>query len=641
MYCKFLGISIFTLLCCVSLVAQEPEREIDIEGVSIVGKQEEIRKEVGVRTTVIASSDIERNATKSLAELLLESSPIQIKSMGQGALSTASFRGTASSHTQVLWNGISINSPQLGSFDFSQVPIYFTDNVMLYHGSGAQNGGSGALGGSVNFMTSDRVAKAPQITFLSEYASNETFTEAATFRISSGGFTSSTRGYYQQSDNDYRYLNNVLSKDEFYERRKDADYKQAGVMQEFYYSTKAGDKLTAIGWWQCDDRSLPQSTIVNVTASEQSSSQNLRTMLSYIGIRGDHKFKATTSFLSGRLDYDKVFGNSTLETQNINRSLIARGDYNFLGFEKFALGANVNYRFDKVLSDNFEQGEISRNSITTQLYSTYKATQRLHFDAQLTGECVDGETFGIYSISGRYRVLGDYLSVKASNSYNHKIPTLNDLYWMPGGNPDLQPETGFSWDASLSSEPTIGAFKFKAEATYYHMNIDNWIMWIPEGNSFVWSPVNFDNVISQGVELMLNVDYQVGKSAHHLSANYGYAHSVNNSDRVDDDAMGKQLPYIPRNRWNVGYNFEYDKKLWFHYNASFTDVRYISSDEEYQTNSYTIHNAEVGYRFKGDGRVGVNLSLRVENLFDVYYESTIYYPMPLRMFWARAQFTFN
>ena len=273
--------------------------------------------------------------------------------------------------------------------------------------------------------------------------------------------------------------------------------------------------------------------------------------------------------------------------------------------------------------------------------STYRVTQRLHLDAQLTGESVGDDVFGMYSVSGRYRVLGDYLSIKASNSYNHKIPSLNDLYWMPGGNPDLMPETGFSWDASLSSEPQIGAFKFKAEATYFHMNIDNWIMWIPSGNGYIWSPVNFDNVISQGAELALDIDLEMGKINHRISGNYGYTHSVNNSNRVDDDANGKQLPYIPRNRWNLGYNFDWNKKLWFHYAASFTDVRYVSSGEEYQTNAYTTHNAEVGYRFKGDGKCGLNLSLKVDNIFDAYYESTQYYPMPLRMFWFRAIFTFN
>ena len=40
--------------------------------------------------------------------------------------------------------------------------------------------------------------------------------------------------------------------------------------------------------------------------------------------------------------------------------------------------------------------------------------------------------------------------VKASVSRNYRFPTLNDLYFLPGGNPDLKKEHGFTYDAGLS-----------------------------------------------------------------------------------------------------------------------------------------------------------------------------------------------
>lgn len=40
--------------------------------------------------------------------------------------------------------------------------------------------------------------------------------------------------------------------------------------------------------------------------------------------------------------------------------------------------------------------------------------------------------------------------VKASVSRNYRFPTLNDLYFLPGGNPDLKNEHGFSYDAGVS-----------------------------------------------------------------------------------------------------------------------------------------------------------------------------------------------
>ena len=39
---------------------------------------------------------------------------------------------------------------------------------------------------------------------------------------------------------------------------------------------------------------------------------------------------------------------------------------------------------------------------------------------------------------------------KASISRNYRFPTLNDLYFLPGGNPDLKSEHGFTYDVGLS-----------------------------------------------------------------------------------------------------------------------------------------------------------------------------------------------
>ena len=39
---------------------------------------------------------------------------------------------------------------------------------------------------------------------------------------------------------------------------------------------------------------------------------------------------------------------------------------------------------------------------------------------------------------------------KASITRNYRFPTLNDLYFMPGGNPKLKNESGFTYEAGLS-----------------------------------------------------------------------------------------------------------------------------------------------------------------------------------------------
>ncbi|MFI3315116.1 MAG: TonB-dependent receptor [Rikenellaceae bacterium] len=607
--------------------------------VSVDGERRVTSGSVGSRITAIDASTISYNKSKSLSELLQDNTTINIKSVGQGALSTASLRGTSSSHTQVLWNGISLNSSMLGSFDFSQIPIYFVDDVAIYHGSSAQQSGSGAIGGSVNFTSNSSKVEVPYLSILSEYGSNNTITEGSTFKISKNNFTSTTKLYYQQSDNDYLYLNNIYSMTPTYERRENADYRQAGYMQEFYFITTKGDNLELISWGQFDNRSLPQSILVSTAATEQIESTNIRNYFSYSGVRGEHRFKISTAYLDGSFDYTRVLGTYTDQSDNRNYSLIARGDYELLSVDNMLLGASLNYRYDAVVSSSYQSGRVSRNSTSARVFARYMVSQKLHIDADVTAEMVDDDVFAIYNLSARYRVVGELLAIKATHAYNYRVPTLNDLYWNPGGNIDLNPENGYSWDISLLSEPTIGSVDMKFELSYYRLDINDWIIWLPqEDKSAIWSPVNYAKVLSQGVEFYYQFKYQTDNFAHRLFGNYGYAYSVGNSNN-GDDSYRKQLAYIPPHKWNANYELYYNNRAWFNYNISFTDIRYTSADEEYFTDSYLLHSVEIGTKI-GFNSSRLSLSFRVDNLFNAYYESTEYYPMPLRMYRIGVRYSY-
>jgi outer membrane cobalamin receptor len=83
-----------------------------------------VLKDMGIQKTVIDTLALRESISGSLASVLTQNSTLFIKSYGRATLSTASFRGTAPSHTQVTWNGMKLNSPMLGMVDFSQIPSY-------------------------------------------------------------------------------------------------------------------------------------------------------------------------------------------------------------------------------------------------------------------------------------------------------------------------------------------------------------------------------------------------------------------------------------------------------------------------------------------------------------------------------------
>ena len=93
---------------------------------------------------------LQSKSTSSLSDLLIQHSPVFIKTYGPGGVSTASFRGTTASHTLVLWNGFQLNAPSLGQVDFSTIPVFLADDVSLNWGSDAPSVAFGPPKGGLN-----------------------------------------------------------------------------------------------------------------------------------------------------------------------------------------------------------------------------------------------------------------------------------------------------------------------------------------------------------------------------------------------------------------------------------------------------------------------------------------------------------
>src|SRR6187551_763625 len=80
----------------------------------------------------------------SLADMLRKYGYGHVRGYGPGGLASASFRGTGSSHTSVLWNGINLLSPLSGQLDLSLVPVGFIDDASIQTGGATSLYGNGS-----------------------------------------------------------------------------------------------------------------------------------------------------------------------------------------------------------------------------------------------------------------------------------------------------------------------------------------------------------------------------------------------------------------------------------------------------------------------------------------------------------------
>ena len=239
-----------------------------IEGVSVAAERIFVKEQAGMKQTDVDSTVLESKVALSLSDLLSENTSVFIKSHGRGALATASFRGTAASHTRVNWNGISINSPMAGMVDFSLIPVYLIDELNLKHGPASLADGVGGIGGSINLQNRAGWNEKRSLSFIQGIGSYHTFDEFLQLGLGKKKLRSKTRVYHNQSLNDYTFVNRGIGNidpqsgalSHPIDTNDQASYTRYGVLQELYYRPGSDHVISMKYWAQYADRTIPRPT---------------------------------------------------------------------------------------------------------------------------------------------------------------------------------------------------------------------------------------------------------------------------------------------------------------------------------------------------------------------------------------------
>jgi len=226
------------------------------------------KEQAGMKETKLDTLILAQKINLSLSDLLSENTPVFIKNHGRGALSTASFRGTAPSHTKVVWNGMPLTNPMAGMVDFSLIPVYVIDEISLNHGTASIVDGSGGLGGSVNISNSVDWNDKFNLKYLQSVGSYNSFDEYLSVGAAWKKISLKTRLYHTYSKNDFTFINRGIGdiNPETCEivnpldTNSSADYIKYGVLQEFYYRPNMKNLISAKYWGQFSDRTIPRAT---------------------------------------------------------------------------------------------------------------------------------------------------------------------------------------------------------------------------------------------------------------------------------------------------------------------------------------------------------------------------------------------
>lgn len=662
----FVGVSLpFLLAAQQKNSVSITKRVLRIPEVTVVGKRP--MKDIGVQRTRFDSIAMKENIALSMADVLTFNSSVFVKNYGRATLSTVAFRGTSPSHTQVTWNGMRINNPMLGMTDFSTIPSYFIDDASLLHGTSSVNETGGGLGGLVRLSTSPANHEGFGLQYVQGVGSFSTFDEFLRLTYGDKHWQSSTRVVYSSSPNDYKYRNrdkkeNIYDEDKniigsYYptERNRSGAYKDLHVLQEIYYNTGEGDKFGLNAWYINSNRELAMLSTDygnDMDFENRQREQTFRGVLSWDRVREKWKVGVKGGYIHTWMayDYKRDKGNGEMASMTRSRSKIntfygsADGDYAPSEKWLFTAGVSVHQHLvesaDKnIISQEGNKAVVGYDKGRVEFSGSVSAKWR-PVDRFATSLVLREDMFGTewapvipaFFIDGVLSKKGNIVA-KASISRNYRFPTLNDLYFLPGGNPDLKSEHGFTYDVGLSfSVGKENVYALSGGINWFDSHIDDWIIWLPTTKGF-FSPRNLKKVHAYGAETNAHLDIMLGKDWKlDMNGTFSWTPSINESEPMSpaDQSVGKQLPYVPEfsatvtgrlswRTWSLLYKWCYYSQRYTMSSNDYTLTGYLPP---YFMNNVTLEK-QLSFRW-------ADLSLKgsINNLFDEEYLSVLSRPMP-------------
>lgn len=610
-------------------------------------KTEEKRKDVANSVIILDQTDVQNSAAKSVGELLANEPGVDWRTRGDygGASQEIHIRGMGAEGTQVLVNGIVVNSPSIGSADVAKIPLNSIEKIEVIKGPGSLLYGTGAMGGIINIITKRPKKDRMDFKVSSGYGSENTYEVSA----EQGMFIADDFGYYLTATK--------RDTDGF---RDNAELNHKDVSLNLVYDKGDALDISLYGDYIYRDFGIPgveppkgtSDFVVNGVKLYDKRSGNLlaeggdrdahlaltvkSSPLKWLGLSLKGSYMNMESYNYTRYYTSwPVTGLPGIESWVINEVLQAEGNVDIQPIENLKLLLGGEYK-----KYEWENESINLNGSGVKDVSTKtRANERLHtgglfaeaqyrpcsfFKASAGIRHEDHSEFGTKDVP-RYGIIINPLKdtvLKFNYGKHFNAPTPNDLFWPyenwgwgmgAQGNVNLKPETGKHSDVTI--EQTLLNDKVFLTASYFKWDIKDKIRWAPDA-SYFYRPENLDSYNAKGCEIGAKVGPYYGLS---IFLNYTY------TDAEEEKSGGakRQALYTSNNLYKFGLT--YWNNIGF---TTTTTLRYVGDRPGYYRNSTDTH-AEIKQDsyytvdIKLEQRLFDNwiLSLQGNNLFDEKYDT--------------------
>lgn len=609
-------------------------------------KTEEKRKDIANSVIIMDKNDIQESAATSVGELLANEPGIDWRTYGDygGASQEIHIRGMGGEGTQVLVNGIVVNSPSLGSADVGRIPLNSIEKIEVVKGSGSLLYGTSAMGGIVNIITKRPKKDKMDLKVRAGYGSENSYEISA----EQGMFITDEFGYYltatKRDSDGFRENAEINHKDvslnlvydigdilgiTLYGDYIDRDFGRPGVepvkgTSNFYYNgMKVYDEHSAS---VLDEGGDKDGHLALTIKSNPLKWLGINLKGSYMNMENYNYRRYYDSTLPGVPGDESWTTNEVIQVEGnvdiqpiTSVKLLLGGEYKEYDWEN-----KKNDLTGSGIKDYTTKAKKDESVYTNGLFAEAQYNPCSFFKALAGVRHEEHSEFGTKYVP-HYGIIINPLEgtvFKFNYGKHFNAPTLNDLFfpyedwgWGAGaeGNPNLKPETGEHSDITL--EQSLLNDKVFITASYFKWDINDKIRWVPDSFYF-FRPENLDSYKAKGCEIGAKVGPYYGIS---LFLNYTY------TDAEEEIAGGVKRKNLYTSDHFYKCGFTYWNDIGF---TMTTTYRYVGDRPGYYRNDSDKH-AEVNLAaystvdIKLEQRLFDNwvLSLQGNNLFDEEYDT--------------------
>lgn len=505
--------------------AAEPIATTYGEGLVVTATLDQERVErIPASISVIGAQEIATRQATGAAELLRTVPGLSIARSGSPGKVTSLFvRGAASTQTLVLWNGLRLNDPMFGGYDWAFLPTEGVERIEVVRGPFSALYGGDAAGGVVQVLTGHRRGVSARL----EGGGDGYRRGALAAGFGDDALHLDLTGHVRRGDGE-------LDNDFF-----DGDEATARLS----FEPAAGVSLGLVGRANDSEVGVPLGFGGAPTPHQTNRRESREVAAPFRVDRAEWELEGHAGWVSGDFevsDPDDPFAASATAAETVVGRAVAtwRPEGRTGGADLWIAGGG-----------EWQEQEASTESAFSRLDDVSQRTRAAFAQAhlQLTGWTLeaglrhdDSDRFGGETSArlGAVAALGRAIRVHGSYGEAFRPPTLSDLFLPVFGNPALEPESTRSWEVGVDGD----AGRFSWRLTGFTTDFENLIVFNPP----TFQAANVGRAESRGLEA--SAGWTSGRFRGRVEATWLDTENLDTGEplvRRPDESAGAVLSWAP------------------------------------------------------------------------------------------------